>query len=228
MIVVVIKEHKILLFVSIVLICLRPVCYVNCQMFLPFEINITDVAYPPEVDLGISSTSFSLSVKYNIKNPNNETINIPMSVRYKLPFYHINATFEENELSISHGQRGGIGGIDDCLPVCFQSFEPGLKTNQTMEIDFWIYYYTEEKLPNGLYTLWIDINYTQIFFPTLISYAFMNITDEIVEIIIESKNRTDVYTRGVNIEHSYIIFSLTTAAIVVLHKRKRKSKKYFI
>jgi len=227
MIVVVSKISRLFFFIQLLLICLNPLFCTRSQALLPLEIGITELTYPPIVTIHNEDdprdlhVSYALDVKYDLLNPNDESVIVWMGMCYSLPFYHINATFEESGLKILYSHWG-------LAMLCSQPFEPGLKTNQSSRVKFEIESYIEEELPIGFYTIWLDIDYFDVFYPTVVSYAFMNITDKKIEIVIEGSNRTDIYTRGVNIEHSYIVFSLISVAIVVLRKKKRKNKKYFI
>jgi hypothetical protein len=227
MIVVVSKDHRMFLFISILLICLNPILCTKGQTLLPLEIRITELSYPPIVTIHDEDdpinfrVSYALDVKYDLENPNDEAVTVWMGMCYSLPFYHINATFKESGLKIMYSHWG-------FAMLCSQSFEPGLKANQSSRVKFMIESYTEEELPIGFYTIWFDIHYFNVFYPTIVSHAFMNITEKNVKIIIQSENRTDVYTRRVNIEHSSIFLSLIAVTIVIFQKRKRKNKKYFI
>ncbi|NPD88090.1 MAG: hypothetical protein HGN29_05185 [Asgard group archaeon] len=112
--------------------------------------------------------------------------------------------------------------------VCSQSFEPGIKTNQKIKVYFSIDSYKEEELPIGFYTIWIDINYSDVYYPTIVSHAFMNITEEGVEIGIEWGDKTDYYSREVKFSSSFVIISLLVISFLIQLKRKSKNKKYFI
>ena len=221
------KVYRILLFISVLLIYLNPVLCTNSQALLPLEIRITELSYPPIVTIHDEDdpinlhVRYALDVKYDLENPNDEAVIVWMGMCYSLPFYNINATFEESGLKILYDHWG-------LAMLCSQSFEPGLKANQSSRVYFEIDSYKEEELPIGFYTIWFDIHYYNVFYPTIVSHAFMNITDENIEIIIESENSTDIYTREVKIEHRYLIFPLIATTILVLQKRKRKNKKYFI
>ena len=227
LIVLVFKEKKKFLLAFVFLLCLNPAKNVYGQTLLPFEIRIIDVSYPPIVSVHDEQDSdntyirYGLDVKYELENPNDETVSILMGNCYNLPFYHINASFEEKGLRISYGHGAWT-------MVCSQSFETGLKAKQTERIKFGIDSYSDENLPNGFYTLWLDINYDDVNYPTIVSHAFMNITDEGVEIRIEWGDKTDNYFREVEFSFSFIFIPILAMSVLVLLMRKRKNKKYFI
>ena len=144
-----------------------------------------------------------------------------MGMCFSLPFCHINASFENEKLDLTYGYFGLA------IP-CSESFEPGLKTNLSTSISFSIYNYTKEYLPLGFYTLWLDLNYSNIYYPTIAYHAFMNVSKTNVEIIIEWENQTFNLPRKVNFNTRIIIFSFILTACIVFQIRKRKNKKYFI
>jgi hypothetical protein len=209
------------------LICLNPLFCIRSHALLPLEISITELTYPPIVTIHNEDdprnlhVSYALDVKYDLLNPNDESVIVWMGMCYSLPFYHINATFEESGLKILYSHWG-------LAMLCSQPFEPGLKTNQSSRVKFEIESYIEEELPIGFYTIWLDIDYFDVFYPTVVSYAFMNITNQNVEIIIECNHKTVNYAREVKIEFRFFIFSLVVVKILILQRRKRKNKKYFI
>ena len=220
-------SHRIILFVSIILIFSNPVCYIKGQTLLPLEIRIIELSYPPvvthhdEQDPIHYYIRYGIDVKYELENPNNEAVTIWMGNCYSLPFYHINASFEEEELRILYGHSA-------YTMVCSQSFESGIKTNQSTRINFAIESYTEEELPLGFYTMWIDIDYADVYFPTIISYAFMNITKKGVEVRIEWGEKSDFYPCKVELGLSKIVIPLLILSTVISLIRKSKNKKYFI
>ena len=61
-------------------ICLNPIKSNN--NLLPLETRITEVSYPPRMSvhkghyIRASYTTFDFQIKYEMENPNNETINI--------------------------------------------------------------------------------------------------------------------------------------------------------
>ncbi|NPD88091.1 MAG: hypothetical protein HGN29_05190 [Asgard group archaeon] len=100
------NKWKILLFITVFFICLNPIYCLNGQSLLPLEIRILALSYPPIVSVHDEDDTinfyirYSLDVKYELENPNDETISILMANCYNLPFYHINASFEDEGLRI--------------------------------------------------------------------------------------------------------------------------------
>ncbi|MHA1954449.1 MAG: hypothetical protein ACW96U_10950 [Candidatus Heimdallarchaeaceae archaeon] len=221
------KKCKICLVISLFFICSSPVYSIYSQASLPLEIRIIDLIYPPEAyvlenqNISAAHTNYQLEVTYNIRNPNDEVVSILMPNCYDIPFAHVNASFVEDGLRIFYGYSWVA------MP-CNKLFEPGLNENRSASIYFTIYSYVEEKLPNGFYTFWLNLNYSTVFYPTLVSYAFMNVTENDIEIIIEWGDKTEYYTRNVDLTFGFIIFPLVIVSVVIILRRNRKSKKYFI
>ena len=227
MIVLVSKVYRYFLFTTILLFCLIPIWNIYSQYPLPLEIRITELIYPPlafvqeRQNESESHTNFQFDVMYNIRNPNDEVVSISMPNCYNIPFAHVNASFIDDELRIFYGY------VWEAMP-CNIPFESGLNENRSSTIYFSIYSYTEDKLPMGYYTFWINMNYSTVYYPTVFSYAFMNVTEDEVEIEIEWEDKTEHYPREVEFSYGFIIFPLVMVPSVITLRRNRKSKKYFI
>ena len=221
------KNMNISIFISLLLICSKPSFYINGFTLLPVEIRMINIEYPPninvyyDIDPNASHIICKFDVIYEILNPNDNPVGIPMGNCYEIPFYHVNATFLEQGLEIRYGY------FAKTMP-CTRAIEPGLHSNISSTITFGIYSYSKRNLPLGFYTFWYDLNYSNMYYPVDVSYAFMNVTETKVVIIIEWENHTENFTREASTPINILILPLLVISIIVNRKRKRKSKKYFI
>ena len=196
---------------------LIPICNSLSETFVPIEISVIDLEYPPKVKIFSSSIGYSFNLTYNIKNPNNETVVIFMPSCYpKLPFAHINATFAEENVQLFYGY--GFYGIS-----CSESYGAGLNVTRDYRFGFTIYNHTEERLPIGTYTIWLDLNYTHVYCPTVVSYAYMNVSVDSVEIEYDWGSKSETYSE-IEFEIIYFIFPLVIISFTVYLKRKRSYK----
>ena len=224
MIVLVSKIVKSLVIFLFLTLSFNPICYAYSYPPLPMEIRIIDVSYPPNIrvnqhdNISESNTNFEFTLSYNIKNPNTEVVSISMANCYNIPFAHVNATFEDEEFYIFYGYAW------IAMP-CDIPFEPGLDENRTVLLDFSVYPYQNETLPVGFYTIWIDLNYTSVYFPTISSYAYMNVTEEDVEIDIEWGNNSNIYPREVNWSFISMILPIVILSTIMLLQRTRNNRK---
>ena len=187
------------------------------ETFIPIEISVIDLEYPPKVNIYSSKTSYYFNLTYNLRNPNNREVGIFMPGCYpKLPFAHINATFADENLQINYGYM--MYGIS-----CGESYSAGLNVTKNHRLGFGIYNHTEERLPIGTYTIWLDLNYTHVYCPTVVSYAYMNVSLDSVEIEYDWGSKSETYSE-IKFEIIYFIFPFVIISFTVYSKRKHSYK----